>query len=127
MQREVVYAVGDLVTFDFNNGVRILHGAGRITDRGVAGVYVEISTCNEAPDLAGRVVYMIDSYITSDKHQLLQSKYKLVREAETLHHTICMKLYNVQDYYYGMRLVHAAARAQERITRRYYKYVLESL
>ena len=127
MQREVVYAVGDLVTFDFNNGVRILHGAGRIMDRGVAGVYVEIYSCDDAPDLAGRTVYMIDSDITSKKHEVLQSKYKLVQEAETLHHTICMKLYNVQDYYYGMRLVNTAARAQERITRRYYKYVLESL
>ena len=127
MQREVVYAVGDLVTFDFNNGVRILHGTGRITDRGVAGVYVEIYSCDDAPDLAGRTVYMIDSDITSKKHELLQSKYKLVQEAETLHHTICMKLYNVQDYYYGMRLVNAETRAQERITRRYYKYVLESL
>ena len=122
MDRELVYSVGDLVTFDFNNGVRILHGSGKIVDRGVAGVYVEIYSCEEAPDLAGRSVYMIDSYITSKKHQLLQSNYELVQEAETLHHNICLKLYNVQDYYYGMRLVNTAARAQERITRRYLKY-----
>lgn len=127
MQRELVYSVGDLVTFDFNNGVRILHGSGRIVDRGVAGVYVEIYSCEEAPDLVGRSIYMIDSYITSKKHQLLESSYELVQQAEALHHTICMKLYNVQDYYYGMRLISAAARAQERITRRYYKYLLEVL
>lgn len=122
MQREVVYAVGDLVTFDFNNGVRILRGTGKIADRGVAGVYVEIYSCDDAPDLAGRTVYMIDSDITSKKHELLQSKYKLVQEAETLHHNICMKLYNVQDYVYGIRLVNAAWKAKERITRRYWKY-----